>query len=577
VQKFPLLILLLLGALPATSDQLVYKDRLLPLLVEKADRLLETYDPETGRFGTGIWICRDQEALYPLAVLYSTPGENNPYYKKAELLEKIVRGGEALIAEADEEGRWIFRKKDGSEWGMIRMPWTYSRWVRAFSLIKEDMAPDKRENWEKALALGYENIREKDLGRVHNIPAHHAMGLYIAGQTLGREEFKETASEFLMKVAEEQTSGGYWSENVGPVVNYNFVYVDALGTYYAASGDQRVLEALRLCALYHSHFTYPDGTDVETIDERNPYHDRVQPGNVGFTLTPEGRAYLKRQWEVLGEEKLSDDLLASLLVYGEEGEAADLFGEDAQRLFLLEEADRERAAIYREGPWFICLSAYTAPLPESRWIQDRQNLVSIHHRDKGLLVGGGNTKLQPAWSSFTVGDPKLLKQTPGETDPDFKPTGELYHIPSEATLVHENELGLDLRYGPEECQIRLEVKGDNELLYHVRSTLDSSLTVHAHLTLLPDLKIPLKLGSGVVFPLDSSMALDFSSGMIGKWLEHRGARYEIPLQTSLIWPALPFNPYRKEGQATQEEARISLRIPLNQYAADKTVRIQVTP
>ena len=44
-----------------------------------------------------------------------------------------------------------------------------------------------------------------------------------------------TGGEFLIKVAAQQTEGGYWSEGGGPVVLYDFVYLDAIGTYYAMS------------------------------------------------------------------------------------------------------------------------------------------------------------------------------------------------------------------------------------------------------------------------------------------------------------------------------------------------------
>ena len=39
--------------------------------------------------------------------------------------------------------------------------------------------------------------------------------------------------------------------------------------------------ALRRAAIYHSNFTYPDGSEVETVDERNPYHKSIVMPNVG--------------------------------------------------------------------------------------------------------------------------------------------------------------------------------------------------------------------------------------------------------------------------------------------------------
>ena len=127
--------------------ELKYKDRLLAGLVQQVPELLANYDAKTGRFGKGIWICRDQHLMYPLAVAYSYKGVGNKYYKDPQLLEVIMKAGDALIEDADENGQWVFRKKDGSTWGMISMPWTYSRWVRSFALIRDDMPPDRREAW----------------------------------------------------------------------------------------------------------------------------------------------------------------------------------------------------------------------------------------------------------------------------------------------------------------------------------------------------------------------------------------------------------------------------------------------
>ena len=58
---------------------------------------------------------------------------------------------------------------------------------------------------------------------------------------------------------------------------------------------------------------------METIDERNPFKAGIDTGNVGFSCTPIGRAYLQEQWSRYGRDKLSADLVASLLLYGKEG------------------------------------------------------------------------------------------------------------------------------------------------------------------------------------------------------------------------------------------------------------------
>lgn len=564
----------ILPAITAGVAELKYKDQLLAELIKQVPKILETYDPENGRFGEGIWICGDQQQMYPLAVAYAYESTDNCYYKDKHLLHVIMKSGDALIDDMDEQGQWEFRKKDGSTWGKIWMPWTYSRWIRTFCLIRDDMPPHHCEAWAKALTLGYTGISQTQLERVHNIPAHHAMGLYIAGKFSNRPEWCKQASDFMIKVTEKQSEGGYWSENIGPVVSYNFVYVDALGTYYAVSGDERVLHALKRSSNFHSHFTYPNGFSVETIDERNPYHEGISTGNVGFTFTEAGRAYLQKQWSLHGVEGLPIDLIASLLLYGQEGAVAKMPSPTSQQRFVLTEDEKDQAAILQSGPWFVCLSAYTAPIPQSRWIQDRQNLVSIFHEKTGLILGGGNTKLQPAWSNFTVGDTTLLQHQPGDTDPDFIPRGELYHVPSSATLVYEPDIGLNLKYGREECRIRIQAKDSQTLEYRLEATTSSGLPVAAHLTLIPHLNHTLETAGGQKVTLNESPII-FTAEQLGGMITHAGYKLNLPKIATLHWPALPHNPYRKDGNATPAEGRIEIRIPFDKCNSAYTINLEI--
>lgn len=562
-----------IGAI-ATGAELEYKDRLLQNLVESVPTILKSFDSDTGRFGSGIWICGDQHPMYPLAVAYATEAVGNPYFEDPELLKVIVKAGDPLLKNMDERGQWVFTKKDGSTWGKIWMPWTYSRWIRTFQLVCDDMPPGARKQWSEALALGYTGISKSALGSVHNIPTHHAMGLYMAGKALDRPAWCEQAAEFMMKVVGEQSEAGYWSEGGGPVVVYDFVYVDALGTYYAASGDERVLAALGKAAAFHQHFTYPGGQSVETVDQRNPYHDTIESGNVGFTFTTAGRTYLQNQWAQLGVDRLSTDLIASLLLYGEEGGVDEISAEETSPPFVLTEGGVDLAATQRSGPWFVCLSAYTTPIATSRWIQDRQNFVSIYHDQLGLILGGGNTKLQPGWSNFTVGDMTLLAHTAGDTSPDFLPKGELYHVPSAAKLTTELQLGLDLSYGPETCRIRIEVKDERSLVYRIEASRESPLPVMAHLTLLPKAGETLEVGGGKQITLGDE-AMTLTPEELGGRLDYAGCRFKLPDGASLYWPALPHNPYRKDGRAAAMEGRIEIRIPFGEDRREYEVLLEV--
>ncbi len=264
---------------------------------------------------------------------------------------------------------------------------------------------------------------------------------------------------------------------------------------------------------------------------------------------------------------LTADLIASLLLYGEEGSVEDenpVEDENAAApggLFVLTEGGSDRAATLRQGPWFVCLSAYTGAVVKSRWIQDRQSFASVFHDKIGLILGGGNTKLQPAWSSFTVGDMALLAHKPGDIRPKFLAKGELYHVPTAAKLLRQ-PLGLDLTYGKETCRVRVNLVDEQTLEYLVESTVDSGLPVAAHLTLIPRLGKPLETAGGQKLTLDKK-PVTMTPQQLGGELRHAGYRLTLPASATLHWPTLPHNPYRKDGRAEASEGRIEIRVPLD--------------
>jgi hypothetical protein len=556
---------LLITSLILQAETVQFRQRCLEDIVAQVPEILSSQDAKTGRFGTGIWIVTDQNQMFPLSVAWSYKDAKNPYFHSAQLLTAIMAAGDALIADQDAAGMWEFRKKDGSTWGQIYMPWTYSRWIRSFQLIRDAMPADRRAKWEKALLLGYTGISKQiTLKRIQNIPAHHAMGLYFAGEVFGKPEWQKQAAEYLHAVVAAQNPDGYWTENKGPVIIYGFVYVDAVGTYYAASHDKSVLPALRKSATFHYYFTYPDGTNVETVDERNPYHDIIQMPNVGFAFTPEGRSYIARQSRLL-KDRIPADTAASLLLWGEEGEAASTNVTTADFDYSLPSGD---AAIRRRGPWFMVISALTTPVPNPRWIQDRQNFVSIYHDKVGLILGGGNTKLQPAWSNFTVGNTALLFHRPGDENPNFQPPAGLLHVPSSAQRLTGNDFGVELLYGKHRGRIELIVKDKAHL--DVKLSGDPEMT--AHVTLLPHMKKPLAQSSGEKVIL-GTQPVNWKFPSAGSWVEHAGARILLPPSTSARWPLLPHDPYKKDGSATEDQARIVLDAPVSP-AAVFTIEIQ---
>jgi hypothetical protein len=555
-----LLSLLLFAPLVRAEETWAFKKEMLPAVVKAVPGILKSQDPKTGQFGSGTWIVTDQNVMYPLAVAWATKieGVDNPYYHDQKVLDAIMAGGDALIAAQDPKGMWTFRKKDNSTWGQIYMPWTYSRWIRAYSLIKDAMPADRRAKWDKGLLLGFDGIYKTEPKKpMQNIPVHNCMGLYLAGKIFDKPEWQKAATDYIHACVKAQHPDGYWTEHKGPVVLYNGVYVDALGAYYGMSGDKIVLDALERSARFHSAMTYPDGRAVETVDERNAYHENIAGINVGFSFSPVGRRYVKQQAERLAkaDAPIAPDLAASFVFLGEEGELAP-----PPRSGDVYVSGDKQVLTRRAAPWFVCMTSYTAEIDPRRWIQDRQNFFTLYHDDGHAVLGGGNTKLQPLWSTFTVGEVSLLKHKPGDESPNFSPRPGLKHTPSNGRLLHD-ENTVELDYGGVACSVHVDISDAKQAKVTYALHTPSTRDVAAHVPILPELKPKWATASGKSGTLGED-PIGLKPGEAGAWFAHRGFRISLPPDASVTWPAKPHNPYAKDGKAELREARIVITLPL---------------
>jgi hypothetical protein len=578
------------------AELLAHLDEAIPAILES--------QKEDGCFGSEPWISTDQNVLLALAAAFALPASQ--YHGSEDVLEAIGQGGIALAQAQDENGMWEFRKKDGSEWGPIRMPWVYSRWMRAFYHVGDQLPESVRQQWLAGLELGFSGIFEElqiveqeqmstqqvaearreaaasqayRFVRIHNISAHHAMGLAFAGKVFERPVWTERAAAYLRAVAEAQSEFGWWEEHGGPVVAYNFVYAEALGIYLSLTGDEAVRPALERAAQYHAEFTYPDGSAVETVDGRNPYMTGIKLGNNGFALTPAGRGWLARQHRLFLQQGgvFDADYAATMLLYGGQGPVSPPAGERESHVYHM----GDMASTKRRKPWFVCCSAIATELSAGRFGQDRQNFLSLYHDRAGLIVGGGNTKLQPLWSSFTVGDTALLEHVPGDEDPDFSVRPGLLHVPDRAQLDSSGEdIRLQLDYGATECSIVLVQEGEDEMRIELAQRTDerakatnSAGPVQAHLTLMPRIGQPLRAHDGSELALGASEII--IDAVEGGWIEHGNWRLTLPSGSRCCWPVLPHNPYRKDGLATIEEARLVVSIPLPDESS-RSLKLAVT-
>lgn len=555
----------------AAWDNWPIREFLIKSLAAGVEPILASQDAETGQFGTKPWICNDQNVLLPLAAAWSIESKHNPWYRDGTLLVAIAKGGESLVDAQDENGAWIFRKKDNSTWGQVHQPWTYSRWIRAYALVRDALPTASRERWETGLRLGFAHLRPRASSTVGNMTAHNMMALYVAGICFDNQDWQDAAAGYLRRVVEEQEEGGYWSEHCGPLIGYNAVYVELLGLHYHFSRDPVVLDALRRAALFHANVLLPDGSSTPGVDERQLYHGGVHTGNVGFTWSDEGRGFVAEQlWRRSegGKQRVDPDYAANMLLYAGSGLAAVLPSTADESTTVIHTVS---AATKRIKPWQWTFTAFPSRPPRIRWVQDRQNMIDIYHDALGLVVGGGNTKLQPYWSTFTVGDTEALKHTPGDTDPDLVPDIDLLWTADLASInVEPRALRMALKYGSQDLnrqighgpyRVRAEVGADAKALMLTFSA-PIGRRAQAH---LPFLNRSLKLvcADGRIVHLDEKF-IELSACDLGDHFVYEKLKVSVPAGIRLRWPAFPHNPYKRDGSAELDQAKLVLVMPFDE-------------
>src|SRR5262249_56621302 len=115
-----------------------------------------------------------------------------------------------------------------------------------------------------------------------------------AGRVLPNKEWEALGARAVPRLAaSEQTADGYWGEftDNGPATGYNYLTMTCVALYHEHSRDAEALKALRRATDFHKHFTWPDGTPVETINGRNRHWAVSAWGQFGFSHWPDGRGY----------------------------------------------------------------------------------------------------------------------------------------------------------------------------------------------------------------------------------------------------------------------------------------------
>jgi len=311
-------------------------------------------------------------AILMPAVLYSKSHAANKHFGDTAMLQLALRIGDLLVVEYN-NGHYTSRGDND---------WDTYMWLEAYRLLEKKLEDERRTQWKEIL-LKELSFLEPKLVKCENYPWYnapfittspnhysiYASTLLVGGHVFDKPKWIKLATKVLHRFCvEEQTVDGYWGEHsqAGPTTGYDYLTVTQIALYWEYSKDPEALKALRRSTDFHKYFTYPDGTPVETINDRNRYWGVSMWGHFGFSHFADGRryaAFLTSFFPYGGDTKSYGGDLQSLgriaqdALYFHEGKTEPIPQDETEYAHAM----KVPAGIRKTGDWVVTYSGIIAP------------------------------------------------------------------------------------------------------------------------------------------------------------------------------------------------------------------------
>jgi hypothetical protein len=489
-------------------------------------------------------------AILAPAVLYVTQHPANHHYHDPKMLALTTRIGD-LLADEDEKGRYEPR---------LDSDWDTYMWLEAYRLLEPQLGAERRERWKRAILRNAALVAPAAAERLYfpwyNSPyiitspnhyAQYASLLLLAGHVFENKSWESLGSQILHRfAAEEQTADGYWGEHsrAGPTTGYDHLTFTQVALYYEYVHDPVALPALRLSTDFHEYFTYPDGTPVEVINDRNRYWEVDTWGHFGFSNFPDGRRYAEFLTTHLHADRLSMSALGRLsqdALYYHSGLTAPIPQDQTRYVHAMSVP----AGIRKTGPWVVCFSGIVSTqAPLNQFYLDRQSSVSIFHEKLGLVVTGANSKRQAELASF--------QEEAG---------GQSFQLPLSGRLeMGKDEDQLSLAYNTFFSNLHVPLPSPERVLLHyvlTRTARQEKAQLNLQLCLKPGEELETAQGLVTLGTQPLSVGWDLPGG----WVRHHGWKLSVDKAATLTWPIYPYNPYSAAPEESLDHAVGVLSVP----------------
>lgn len=369
------------------------------------------------------------------ATLYQYQDKNNPYYKDPELLVYMKKCWDYYISLVNEEGKTHILTF-GQSWGYVYEEWNTLHLMNTVELLKDVLDKDTVNRYSQVVQRSCEGLArsikeqfqcksfQNDL-KNHSVPNHFIWSLvciYRYAVLSVQPKLQEECDRMMEDICKAQLPFGAFLEGGSLVVLYSHTTLGALALYSAYCGNKNatVYQAVLQNIDYLNKCYYQGIEIIGCFDSRNRDEKRGAFPHIPGAFLKDETCRMFASRHVSAYHKDNSDLIRIQQSLGfycasfgtvDENSPLKLSSPEEQEVVYIDRMTPPLAE-YSEEPFNtlkiqkkgfvipICLLPNKAE--DFRWYLQRQNLLSVYHLEKGLLMGGGHSHGMPEFSCFNV-------------------------------------------------------------------------------------------------------------------------------------------------------------------------------
>ncbi len=200
-----------------------------------------------------------QASVYPMALLWKFPFENNPYFKNNQFFNWIWAGMQYALKMQHRNGSFDLTSPNeqdvGSTLGVMH------GMTEAFRYLRDELDENKKHHFLDAVtkAFDFALYREEKHAIISNHLALFAVGFLNAYELTQNVNYLSRSEEIIDQIIHYQSSDGWYSEYYGPDPGYESLGIFHLAVYWKRTGLNHLLDSLKKSISFYTHFLQPNG------------------------------------------------------------------------------------------------------------------------------------------------------------------------------------------------------------------------------------------------------------------------------------------------------------------------------